>query len=564
MFPHTLSPGIRKSVQSEAELILYDRLAAQLSKEWTVFYQIAWLGKDGKDQSAQPVDGETDFIIVHPGRGVLLIEVKGGSISFEGPERQWLSTNRKGRVHVIDDPFRQVMKSKYALLSKLKTLKEWKNTFIDLFHAVAFTDVIKPHYEITPDSPPEIIIDCNDLERLESRLHSIFEYWSGLARKPAADYRALSDTIEWMLAKKISLAHPFRYQAEAEEREIVELTDRQFTLLDFLNRTRKAAIGGCAGSGKTLMAAEKARRLAREGFRTLLTCFNKPLAASLAEHLGELPNLTIINFHRFCSEMGSRYGTLVDCENPTQEFYDNTLPEALLGALGADPELRYDAVIVDEGQDFQASWLTVLGEALKDQKNGIFYIFYDDNQKIYGDASAIPKEFTPYTLTENIRNSREIFSLIARFYQCDHGFVSKGPEGRAVEFITYELKQKLQDSLRKTLHALLVEEALSPRDVTILSARSLEREDNPLKEGLKLGRFTLKRQPSGPDEVEISTVHAYKGLENRVIIIAGVDNRFLADHALCYVGFSKPRNHLVLIGEKEAIGELLGKDNLSA
>ncbi len=559
MFPPALSPGMRKATQSEAELLLYDRLAAQLSKEWTVFYQIAWLGKA---QSAFPVDGETDFIIVHPARGVLLVEVKGGVISFEGSERRWLSRSKKGEMHVIDDPFRQVVKSKYALLSKLKTLREWKDTFIDLFHAVAFPDVVRPRYEITPDSPPEIIIDCSDLEHLEPRLQSLFEYWSGLARKQSAGCRGLIDTLEWMLAKNISLSHPFRYQAEAEEREIVELTDRQFTLLDFLNRTRKAAIGGCAGSGKTLMAAEKARRLAREGFRTLLTCFNKPLARFLTTHLGEVPNLTIANFHRFCSETGSRCGTLNDCESPTQEFYDTTLPEALLEALGADPELRYDAVIVDEGQDFQASWLAVLEETLKDPKNGIFYLFYDDNQAIYGDVSTLPKEFTPYTLTENIRNTKEIFTLLSRFYRCDHGSISKGPEGRAVEIITYERKEELPDRLRRALHALLVEEGLSPCNVTVLSVRSLEREDNPLKEGLKLGRFTLKRQPSGPNEVEISSVHSYKGLENRVIIIAGVDGKFLADPALCYVGFSRPRNHLVVIGEKGVVNEYWGKENL--
>src|SRR6185436_3796758 len=99
------------------------------------------------------------------------------------------------------------------------------------------------------------------------------------------------------------LPNPLAIEVAEEDREIVRLTEEQFYLLDVLSRTRRAAIGGCAGSGKTFLAVEKAKRLAREEFRTLLTCFNRPLADFLAEVTQGTPNLEVKNFHALCASI---------------------------------------------------------------------------------------------------------------------------------------------------------------------------------------------------------------------------------------------------------------------
>ena len=116
--PEELTNAVRNDPGRRAEVKLYDALKAQLPAGWVVFYGVAWLTPTAR---GAPRDGETDFILAHPAKGVLLIEVKGGGIRFDERRRQWMSRDRFGDEHDID-PFERVKKNKYALLDKLKGL----------------------------------------------------------------------------------------------------------------------------------------------------------------------------------------------------------------------------------------------------------------------------------------------------------------------------------------------------------------------------------------------------------------------------------------------------------
>ena len=112
-------------------------------------------------------------------------------------------------------------------------------------------------------------------------------YWRNQDRAASPFGAALIADLERLLAPTMTLPNPLAIQVEDEEQEILRLTEEQFRMLDLLQRSRRAAIHGCAGAGKTTLAVEKARRLASEGFRTLLTCYNKALGAHLSEVAGE-------------------------------------------------------------------------------------------------------------------------------------------------------------------------------------------------------------------------------------------------------------------------------------
>jgi len=107
-------------------------------------------------------------------------------------------------------------------------------------------------------------------------------------------------------------------------------------------------VSGGAGTGKTVLALEKARRLAAEGLEVPLTCFNRPLAGRLRRSAADVPRLTIANFHQLCWDMAHAAGLpLPDpaAGSAPPGFFETTLPDALLAALERLPR-RFDAIVV--------------------------------------------------------------------------------------------------------------------------------------------------------------------------------------------------------------------------
>ena len=144
-------------------------------------------------------------------------------------------------------------------------------------------------------------------------------------------------------------------------------------------------IGG-AGTGKSLLAAEKARRLAKEGFRTLLVCFNAPLAAMLGEEVEAVAESTGLletkTFHQLCEDLGREAGVLGERPVPVpQAWWDGSLPRALDDAISALGP-RYHAIVVDEGQDFTDEWLLSLESLLFGGKEDVLYVFHDPARAI--------------------------------------------------------------------------------------------------------------------------------------------------------------------------------------
>src|SRR5450755_953946 len=221
IFPEELSNRIRRDPKKRAEIKLYDALQQQLTGKWQVFYSVAWLGRTASE--GVPRDGETDFILVHPDDGILLIEVKGGHISYEGSRRQWISTDQSGNSHDID-PFNQVIRCKYALINKLKSLC-WSKDWINIVHAVAFPDIYLSGKTLPPEAPPEIILDAGDLTNLPKRLKHIFAYWQGHDPTTSKPDSQLFVDLEKLLAPTVKLRNPLSLQVDDEYQEIIRLTD---------------------------------------------------------------------------------------------------------------------------------------------------------------------------------------------------------------------------------------------------------------------------------------------------------------------------------------------------
>ncbi len=210
----------------------------------------------------------------------------------------------------------------------------------------------------------------------------------------------------------------------------------------------------------------------------------------------------------------------------------------------AESEQRFDALIVDEGQDFLASWWLPIQEALTDPVHGTFYIFYDDNQSIYTTGLELPFSSPLFPLMENCRNTQHIHREVVKYYGGRDVIECLGPEGRPLETVTTEhVANAVQIAVKRLVH----EQGVSPADISILSPLGQQR--SQIQEGFRIGNLHLSWTEKGSrDTVHCSTIHGFKGLESPVIILCELEKAHMAKrNELLYVGMSRARNHIILI-----------------
>jgi hypothetical protein len=549
-----------------------DRLAAALERAlkppWAVYRNVAWLEKRPGDE---PQDGEADVVLGHPDLGVTVIEVKGGRVQRIGG--RWESVDRDGAAHRIKDPFAQVTGAMHRLKRVCGALPAWPSQDVRFIRAVCFPDAAYDR-SMTPDGPREIVIDHDDLDRPGDRVREIFDWWSRSGDASAdggAPGRTGMAALHELLGRDLVIESPLAAGVATDEQRIITLSERQFQILDTLWSERRAVILGVAGSGKTLIAAEKARRLAAQGFKVLLTCFNRPLAEYLAATVGRVDGVTVSTFHRLSERLGQEAG-LIGPEPAHDTAYFDSLPDVLDRALGILGEPRFDAIVVDEGQDLDAVWWIPLLDLLRDRERGIVYVFGDANQDLYharepDELGVVMPESTPvFYLTENRRSTKAIHDFATQFSVPDASAppsVAVGPDGRPVEIFTYAdgdadaCRRVLGTALRRIVDAGRV----AGSDVVVLTPRSHRSSWLMGVDGQPVEAWPYRLMPEyGPEgavlpppskgnEVRVATIFRYKGLESSVVVLAEIDSRVPPDElpALLYVGATRARAHLVVV-----------------
>lgn len=400
-------------------------------------------------------------------------------------------------------------------------------------------------------------LDARDLLALHPWVDAAFAYYGARDAQAGGPGQGGVEELVRLLSPSWELRSPLGVEFADEEEAIIRLTEEQFNLLDFLSDRRRVAISGCAGSGKTTMAVEQARRLGQQGFRVLFTCFNRHLAEFLRSDETLPRTVDVVHFHGLCIQWADRagLGDQLHRGEGSKVWYEQTLPDLLLAALDVTGP-AYDAVVVDEGQDFLSHWWVPLLCTLKDGDHGILYIFYDDNQNIYGTDAALPAGLERYTLSVNCRNTQHIHRTFLPFYRGRRLPSARGPAGRPPEVTFYASEQALQEALRKTFHRLVFEEDVPTEDIVVLTPRS--RSTSALWRWSNLGNLQLTdRWPPGSNEVYCTSVYLFKGLESPVVILAEIYPSAIQDmEAVLYVGCSRARNHLIILAEDGLPGHI--------
>ena len=293
MFPTPLPAAVAADAGREAERRVYDALARLLGPEHAVFYSVAWLTR-ATGHAAR--DGEADFVIAHSDLGVLVLEVKGGQVGHDQMTGEWHSTDRHDHRHPIRDPFAQATSSHHALEAKLREHPVIRRFYIRIGHGVVFPDSANPHRPLTPNAEPAITVFAEDLDHIDACVRRMFDYWAGSMGRALAPAPGFVQAVTDLLAPRFELPRSLGATIKGDDRELLRLTEDQFRVLDMLSRQRRVAVSGGAGTGKTMLALEKARRLAAEGLEVLLTCYNRaarrPTCGSRPAHASGSPSRT--------------------------------------------------------------------------------------------------------------------------------------------------------------------------------------------------------------------------------------------------------------------------------
>jgi hypothetical protein len=557
IFPK-LSDHELSSINSRAEVALYKLLRDQLDDSYLVIFQPRWILKR---ESSQARDGETDFLIAHPDNGFFCLEVKGGGIHFNGSD--WSSIDKNQNEHEIRNPIKQSMDAKYAIRSKLiessRVTEDFKR--VPIGHSVFFPDMESAKPFIRTDLPLEIIGAKPDLFAIKKWVDQVLNYWSGdrSDRLGKSGISQLIDALVRPIQVEVKLG---THLVELEERR-ARLTEDQIRILDFLETRRRVAISGGAGTGKTVIAIEKAKRLANDGFKTLFTCYNRELSNYISSQIKNHPNLTVTNFDRLSDHFVSyadnklNRGVLAQAKAtyPNADLWRVQMPAAMTYAMDYIDE-RFDAIVVDEAQDFPEEYWFPLEYLLTDFQQGPFYIFYDTHQNLYRRKLNFPIAESPYTLSKNCRNTSEIHSFAYKKYV---GPLVQASElrGLPVEKIEASGLEKQATEIHKVILELVLKKGIRFDQIVVLIGDSMTKKDKYSILGnhkLPLGGFWSVENGFKKNQVLIDTVKRFKGLEAEIVLIWGLPEIASGElDEILYVGASRAKSQLLFIGSREEL-----------
>ncbi|MCD6051704.1 MAG: hypothetical protein K0Q55_3113 [Verrucomicrobia bacterium] len=552
--------------RSRAEARVYEACRELLPDDIVVLHSIGWVYRDG---SGKLREGEADFTLLLPDFGVVALEVKGGGVSFDARTGEWFSVDRTGTRHQIKDPFKQAARERHALNDQITGHPSWRGWRVGQLavgHAVMLPDISDARTLVGPDRPRDIIGTSMDLADIATWLKRVCKFWrpAVTTKFGAAGVRLVQE----VLSSSIEVRPALSAVLHAAEQHRLRLTSNQAKILRIIGGRRRAVVSGGAGTGKTVLAVEKARALAEQGLSVLLLCYNRPLADALALGLREHPGIQVLSFHQLCdlrirqAHQSAGRNVLTEAEqaypgHTDRHRFDVQLPYAL--ALTNEVlTQKYDAVVVDEAQDFSDEYWFAIEELMSDDEHGHLFVFTDENQKLYPRHANLPVPDEPFYLTTNCRNTSAIHEAAYAFYR---GEPIDAPETRGidVERVAHSDLSAQAEFIAQKLQRLIVDDQIAPSDLAVLVAK---RPKAACYEAL--GRACASMRPSPKLSIEhhgrvgyvlVDTVARFKGLEAQVVLL------WLGDEVVTdgmwetmYVGATRAKTLLIIVGSTLAVG----------
>lgn len=528
-----------------SEVQVYTALKGQLDSDYHVYYSSPWLGTrpDGSE-----IDGEADFLVAHPVKGLLAIEVKGGRVAIDNND-QWTSTDRHGFKRKVKNPVKQALSSKYQILKKLNKSPHWTQRYINANHGVVLPHSVRPGRDFRPDMPLNLFAFDTDVSYLDSWVSTRMEISSDRYDMLGVDgLYALED----MFTREIRLKVRLGTHISQDMKDISLKTDEQVLIIREMEDNPRMAITGAAGTGKTVLAIEKALMMAEENKKVLLLCFNRPLGLYLGDVLAEYPTITATHFHQYCSDVANASGA------KGSDFTQDTLGNNLIDNFVDAGLEEYDAVIIDEGQDFKDSWLNSLEVVVASGDNGVLYIFYDDNQNVMRNSVSYIDSLisAKYRLTRNFRNTKKIFRKTEKYYTGKTRVRPIGPEGTPPAFHEASSDTELKSVLAARVGSLIKTDRIPAGDIAVLFPDSKSADKVKDNRGYRIGPYrACNSEHRSSDMLCVDTIRRFKGLESPVVLLV-INGDTAKSDELLYTGLTRAQAALEIIGPRHAMNKI--------
>lgn len=548
-----IPPYMGEEIKSNAERKMYDVLQELNLKNACVLHSL------GLPRHRSKIYGEIDFVVVCE-RGVACLEIKGGRV--ECRDGQWTFIDRYGTERVKPEgPFAQVTGNMFSLRDILKKRFEGNPHMKNILMA---SGVVFPDITFHSDSQeiiPEIIYD-RTTEDISGYMNQVFDYWQQRQhREPSKLSPSDIREVVQFLRADFCFIPSLNDRLEQVEQKLVRLTAEQAQLMQALGMNDHLIVEGGAGTGKTLLAAEFARRQLEQGARVLYLTYNKNLAHHVMRSLPETDQLKVVNIHALFGEY-----VPVDVEElqkDPQKYFAQILPERFYDYISerqsTDPDaadMQYDLLIMDEGQDIlKPLYLYSLDCLLKGGlDHGKWAVFYDEKQNIYNpeyqDGMDILRSYshTKFRLFVNCRNTVQIGTYSAKASSVTFAEFMR-ENGEEVGKISYEDEKDFGGKIKEIMKTLR-EGKVSPGDITFLSPKKYQ---NSKLATLKLIvnelRDDFKPDPSVP---VFATIQGFKGLDAKVVILCDVEAlRRETFSQYIYLAGTRARTLLYIVGTKD-------------
>jgi KaiC/GvpD/RAD55 family RecA-like ATPase len=491
---------------------------AQLEDDFYIFQDRHWIftNKEGCK-----TEKETDFLLVHPTKGLLIIEVKGGqSFDYDGVHDKWKSGDNMS----YENPYKKQLANSKRLPLYLKgKISGLKNQWLTCGYAICFPHIDTFNGKLAPFMEREVTLFRYDLIDLGDRINQIYNHYSDSTSRPIG--KSIVEEIKSLITPQSEFRKSLSAELEDEKQTIVRLTKEQQEILDGFYRVNKPMlIEGPAGTGKTQLAISQA----------------------IEDIKSDKFVLFITNSQQSKYYIDNEIRLNIEANNALLKILTIKEIDRVQEILKNQDNVEEIRIIVDEAQQLDVKFLRKLADYSEKFSHISIIIFKDDSQKT--NENNIQEIFKPfnYTLQKVIRNTVEIFDSYKEYISPSYKVKKPVRQFKEVIKTSFITDKDMIDVIHNTILKMTKHEKVLPKNITILFSKSPSED---IQESIQSSIYPLPfkqfslASPIHPQTITWSTVYDFQGLENHIILVVELDPEPISEtirlRRLRYIGRSR-------------------------